>query len=174
MTRAHLISNAQIALTPLFGAYDEWRRRGIDWRKEMARQFVFDDAALTQEFDKMQQIGMYPIAACIALLADNVGRTYVRETFGMRELERITFGANIRRDIPFGKVLWCAANAARHYDGGALNEWNEAVLEAFNIEARDEQAAFLLLERAGIIAEGDLLQQLDMMLDEMDERLRER
>jgi len=111
---------------------------------------------------------MYPIAACIALLSDNVGRTYARERLGIPELDRINFGAIIRPEIPFGKVLWCAANSARHYDGGPLNQWNEAVLRAFDIEARDEQAAFLLLEGAGIIVEADILRQLEEMLDDMD------
>jgi hypothetical protein len=170
MTRAHLVSHARIALTPLFGAYDEWRQRGIAWRQEMARQLIFDHAEMQREFDKMQQVGMYPIAACIALLSDNVGRTYVRERLGLPELDRINFGAIIRPEVPFGKVLWCAANAARHYDGGPLNGWNEAVLQAFEVEARDEQAAFLLLDRSGIVAELDLLQQLEVMLDEMDRR----
>jgi hypothetical protein len=168
MTRAHLISHARIALTPLFQAYDDWRRRGIAWRQQMARELIFNNDELRQEFDKMQQVGMYPIAACIALLSDNVGRTYVRERLRMAELERVNFGAIIRPEIRFGKVLWCAANAARHYDGEALNPWNEAVLREFGIEARDEQAAFLLLEGAGVIGEADLLQQLEVMLDDMD------
>jgi len=168
MTRDHLISLARIALTPLFQAYDEWRRRGVAWREEMARAFVFDNQRLQRDFDRMQQVGMYPIAACIALLSDNIARTYIREVLDRDERDRVDFGALVRPDIPFGKVIWCAANAARHYDGEALWPSNEAVLLAFNIEARDEQAAFLLLEGAGVIEEADLLRQLDAMLDQMD------
>ncbi len=168
MTREHLLGNARIALSPLFAAYADWRERGVAWRQQMAQE-IKGSPAIEQTFDTMQHVGMFAIAACIALLADNINRTYVREKIKAKELDRVNFGREIRPNIPFGKVVWAAGNAARHYDGMPLNDWNEQVLGEFNITARDEQAAFLLLEAAGITTEVDLIRELNVVLDGMDQ-----
>jgi hypothetical protein len=119
-------------------------------------------------FDTMQHVGEYAIAACIALLSDNIGRTYVRDKLELPEIERKDFGNQIRPGIPFGKILWVAGNAVRHYDGEPFHPENEAVLEAFSIKARDEEVAFRLLEAAGVRTEADLTRELEAILDGMD------
>ena len=169
MTRDHLLGNARIALTPLFAAYEDWRERGVQWRQQMAIG-IKGSPAMDEMFNTMQHVGMFAIAACIALLADNVSRTYVRERVKAKEPNRVNFGREIVAG-PFGKVLWAAGNAARHYDGTPLNDWNEQVLGAFNITARDEQAAFLLLEAVGIRTEDDLIRDLNIVLDGMDQAI---
>lgn len=125
------------------------------------------------DFEKMQHVGMFALAACILRPADNIGRTYVREKLRGNERERVKLRNEVRLGITVGKILWAAGNAARHYDGEPLNAWNEEVLGAFNIEPRDEQSAFLLLEAAGIRTEADLLRELDAILNGMDEAIRE-
>ena len=137
----------------------------------MVKELSFPGSAMDATFNTMQHVGMFAIAACIALLADNIGRTYAREKLKTEELDRVDFGNEIRPGIRFGKVLWAAANAARHYAGEPLYDRNEKVLGAFNIAARDEQAAFLLLETAGIKTENDLIRELNVVLDGIDQAI---
>ena len=179
MTREHLVGNARIALGPLFAAYSEWRRKGEDWRKEVERQFGSltekrqESDRMNATFEKMQWVGMFPIAACIALLADNIVRTYVREKLDADEGARSDFGREATPGIRFGKIFRVAANVGRHYDGEPLNQkLNEDVLGAFGVTPRDEQAAFLLLERSGIKTEEDLIREVDAILDDIDEAIR--
>ena len=150
---------ARSALTPLFDAYQEARERGREWRAQIDRGNVHHDAELASWFDVFQHVQLYPLAACIALIVDNCSRTYVREMIGLAEYQRVNFGDLVGPGIRFGKMLWCEANAARHYAGTELRSENEEVLNAFGIEARDEQATYLLLERSGISTEADLLRQ---------------
>jgi hypothetical protein len=167
MTRQHLIGNARIALTPLFAAYAEWRDRGIEWREAMARE-VRGSSFMDALNDQMQHVGMFAIAACISLLADNIARIYAHTKLGHGG-QRTTYGSELKPEITFGRVLWAAGNAARHYEGARLYPGTEAVLDAFNITARDEQAAFLLLEAAGIKTEDDLLREVNLLCDGIDQ-----
>jgi hypothetical protein len=142
------------------------RERGTRWRAEIEK--AVPAIQLQTSFDQFQHVGMFAIAASIALLADNIARVYAHDKLGHGG-QRQAHGREIAPGITFGKVLWAAANAARHYQGTPLHSGTEAVLDVFNITARDEQAAFLLLERAGVSDEGGLLRELNALCDSIDQ-----
>jgi len=102
MTRHHLIGNAQVAFSPLFEAYAVQRERGTRWRAEIEK--AVPAIQLQTSFDQFQHVGMFAIAASIALLADNIARVYAHDKLGHGG-QRQAHGREIAPGITFGKVL---------------------------------------------------------------------
>jgi len=165
MTSTHILNSVTPGLAVLCDAYRAQRERGKEWRAQMEREIGFSQ--LAAESDRVQDVGAFPLACAIALVADNVARIYALVRLA-NERRRTEFGDEVAAGVTFGAALWVAANAARHYDDKALWADNEAVLTALGVKRRDEGAVLEVLEAGGITEAATLLENLGVLCDQID------
>lgn len=165
MTRDHLLGMVAPGLTAICDEYRVQRARGAAWRTQIEGEIGFPK--LASEFDRVQDVTGFPLACAIALVADNVARTYALVRLN-NEKRRAEFGNSVAPGVTFGTALWVAANAARHYDDGALFADNEAVLNALGVTRRDEGVVLQVLEAACISEAATLLDNLGVLCDQID------
>lgn len=169
MSQVHLLAMVKPALLAMCAEYRAQRERGAAWRIEIEREVNVPQ--LRREFDRVQDVAAFPIACAIALVADNASRTYALMKL-KAEKKRKNFGNDIVPGVPFGRVLWVAANAARHYGNKELFKDNEAVLNKLDVSRRDEGAVLQLLEAAHITDAYTLLEHLAALFDQIDDASR--
>jgi hypothetical protein len=159
-----LISGARPALVALFSAYQHQRKKGDDWRVGVKSDIAiprFDPI-----FDVAQYSGAYSSAQCIAIVADNLARVWAFALFG-NEHKRRRFGKLVN-NVRFGKALWAAGNAARHYKGMPFYKATSDILKQLGVESLDEAAALCVLDAVGIHTLRDLLRDLESLCEEME------
>ena len=158
-----LLGDASHALKPLFAAYDALRREGDEWLDEALAEFP-DPAQLRRDFEGVQRGNIYAVAACIAVLADNIARFYATRVFGDEKKAR-DFGSDIK-GVPFGEILRVAGNAARHVP--ISGETSITTLEIVGIQRRDDAVPFELLELAGVQTMDELINELDIFAHQIE------
>lgn len=167
MTSMHLLSNAAPALNPLFAAYGEQRERAKAWREEMNRQFQGARLQAMMQLDEFEYVGLFAIAAAISILGDNIARIYALTKLN-DEYRRRDFGPEVRPGFMFGRVLWVAGNAARHYADEEFHKDTEQALQDLGVQRRDEGAAFEALEIASVRDYDDFMARLQALMDDVD------
>ncbi|HEY5023081.1 MAG TPA: hypothetical protein VII30_11410 [Gemmatimonadaceae bacterium] len=159
-----LLGDASHALKPLFAAYEALLHEGDQWLDKELAEFGEDAAELRAGFEGVQRGNVYAVAACIAVLADNIARFYATRVLG-KETAATRFGSNMN-GVPFGEVLRVAGNAARHVP--IAGETSIATLETVGIERRDDAVPYELLELAGIRTLDHLICELDILAHHID------
>lgn len=160
-----LVSMARPALATIFSALIEQTEAGDAWRAWIettpAAQFF------PLDIERFHYIGAYVLADALALVSDNVLRYWADGLFE-QAWKRKEFGEETN-GMPFGKFLWAAGNAARHYTGKAYpDDRTEEAITQLGVTARDESVVFRIWKTSGLESIGELLRRLDATCREME------